>query len=259
MRIGINCGHTVSGTIGCGAVGFIDESVETRAVGKRLMTLLVNAGHTVYDCTNDYASSVGGNLAKITELSNAQPLDLFVSIHFNAGGGKGTEVFTYGGNSFAEAEDTCKKLAELGFVNRGVKDGSSLYIIRNTTAKSMLVEVCFADTQTDVDLYKKVGAKAVAQAIADAVTGQKSEEDIDMTKYEELKSENEALRERISKLENPRICDYIDDNMPQWAREAVRWCVDNGIIRGTDKEGRLGLNDNKLWQCVVMYRLAQRG
>ena len=34
MRIGINCGHTVSGQPGCGAVGRIDESVETRAVGK---------------------------------------------------------------------------------------------------------------------------------------------------------------------------------------------------------------------------------
>ena len=30
MRIGINCGHTVSGTVGCGAVGYIDESVEAR-------------------------------------------------------------------------------------------------------------------------------------------------------------------------------------------------------------------------------------
>ena len=30
MRIGINCGHTVSGTVGCGAVGDIDESVEAR-------------------------------------------------------------------------------------------------------------------------------------------------------------------------------------------------------------------------------------
>ena len=33
MRIGINCGHTVSGTIGSGAVGFLNESNETRAVG----------------------------------------------------------------------------------------------------------------------------------------------------------------------------------------------------------------------------------
>ena len=39
MRIGINCGHTVSGTVGCGAVGDIDESVEAREVGYALENL----------------------------------------------------------------------------------------------------------------------------------------------------------------------------------------------------------------------------
>lgn len=40
MRVGINCGHTVSGTIGCGVVGFLDESVETREVGYALEKIL---------------------------------------------------------------------------------------------------------------------------------------------------------------------------------------------------------------------------
>ena len=82
MRIGINCGHTVSGEIGCGAVGGIDESVEARNVGYALEALLRSAGHTVYDCTNDHADSVGANLSNIVNMANAQPLDLFVSIHF---------------------------------------------------------------------------------------------------------------------------------------------------------------------------------
>ncbi|MCI8404683.1 MAG: N-acetylmuramoyl-L-alanine amidase, partial [Clostridia bacterium] len=81
MRVGINCGHTVSGTVGCGAVKYIDESVETRAVGKRLMTLLRRNGHTVYDCTNDYAPTVSSNLSQIVTMANNQPLDLFVSVH----------------------------------------------------------------------------------------------------------------------------------------------------------------------------------
>ena len=33
MIVGINCGHTVSGTVGSGAVGFLNESNETRRVG----------------------------------------------------------------------------------------------------------------------------------------------------------------------------------------------------------------------------------
>ena len=42
MKIGINCGHTVSGQPGCGAVGFINESDETRKVGYKLMEYLKN-------------------------------------------------------------------------------------------------------------------------------------------------------------------------------------------------------------------------
>ena len=106
MRIGVNCGHTVSGQPGCGAVGRIDESVETRAVGKILIDMLKAQGHTVHDCTNDYAPSTTSNLRQIIDMANAHPLDLFVSIHFNSGGGRGTEVFTYGGATFAEAQQT---------------------------------------------------------------------------------------------------------------------------------------------------------
>lgn len=170
MKIGINCGHTVSGQPGAGAAGYLDESVETREVGKRLMTLLRNAGHTVYDCTNDYAQSTNDNLSQIVNLANKQPLDLFVSIHFNSGGGRGTEVFTYGGSLFKEAENVCKEMASIGFINRGIKDGSSLYVIRRTNARSMLVEVCFVDT-SDAELYKRIGADEVAGAIFNGITG----------------------------------------------------------------------------------------
>ena len=170
MKIGINCGHTVSGQPGCGAVGFIDESIETRKVGKALMNLFRNGGHTVVDCTNDYASSTSANLASIVMLANRQPLDLFVSIHFNAGGGRGTEVYTYGGQKLAEAVNACNKIAALGFNNRGVKDGSSLYVVKRTNAKAMLIEVCFVDTD-DADKYRKLGCQKIAEAIYSAITG----------------------------------------------------------------------------------------
>ena len=170
MRIGINCGHTVTGQPGCGAVGFIDESIETRNVGKTLMKLFRDGGHTVVDCTNDYAASSSENLAAIVNMANAQTLDLFVSIHFNAGGGRGTEVYTYGGQKYSEAVSVCQKIAALGFNNRGVKDGSRLYVVRRTNAKAMLIEVCFVDTD-DADKYRKLGCGKIAAAIYEAITG----------------------------------------------------------------------------------------
>ncbi len=170
MIIGINCGHTVSGQPGCGAVGRIDESVETRHVGKKLMELLRAQGREVVNCTNDYASSTSANLAEICRLANKQYLDLFVSVHFNAGGGRGTEVYTYGGRTFNAAEDAARNIAALGFNNRGIKDGSNLYVLRHTSARAMLVEVCFVDTD-DADKYLKLGADKLATAICEAITG----------------------------------------------------------------------------------------
>ena len=255
MRIGVNCGHTVSGQPGCGAVDRIDESVETRVVGKILIDMLKAQGHTVHDCTNDYAPSTTSNLRQIIDMANAHPLDLFVSIHFNSGGGRGTEVFTYGGATFAEAQQTCDAISELGFKNRGIKDGSNLYVIRRSNAKAMLVECCFVDTD-DADEYKSIGAEKMAAAICRGITGQVGNENDDMKNYDEIINEMgkeiASLKEEVKTLKNPMIYNFVDDNMPAWSREAVQWCMDKGIITGTG-DG-LGLTDTKLWTCVVIYR-----
>lgn len=260
MRIGINCGHTVSGQPGCGAVGYIDESVETRKVGVKLEKILADAGHTVYDCTDDYANSEGANLAEIVRMANAQPLDLFVSIHFNSGGGKGTEVFTYGGAKHAEAVAVCDKLHALGFVNRGVKDGSTLYVVHRSNAKAMLVEVCFVDSASDVELYRRIGAEAVASAIAEAITGQtvtntKTEVDeVTKEEYDELVDRIVLLEGKVGKKDE--VYNYIDKNMPEWVRSDVQWAKDRNIIVGDDK-GELGLTPIKLWVIAIVARTAR--
>lgn len=65
MIVGINCGHTVSGTVGSGAVGFLNESNETRRVGYKVMEYLRAKGATVVDCTDDYSSTVSENLKRL--------------------------------------------------------------------------------------------------------------------------------------------------------------------------------------------------
>lgn len=52
------------------------------------------------------------------------------------------------------------------------------------------------------------------------------------------------------------IYDYIDENMPQWAHEGVRYCVNNGIIEGTG-DGKLGLDDKDLKYCTMIMRMRQ--
>lgn len=172
MLVGINCGHTINGP-GYGAVGLINESEHTRRVGYALMRILSEAGVRVVDCTVDEANSQQEYLAKTVQLANLEDLDWFISIHFNASGnhtGQGVEVFTYRGRQYPAAMEICANMAELGFNNRGIKDGSGLYVIRKVKALTMLIEVCFCDNQTDIDIYNQAGGEsAVAEAIYNAI------------------------------------------------------------------------------------------
>lgn len=166
-KIIINAGHTLYGK-GGGAVGYINESVETRKVAKHLISILKAKGYDVTDATVDKSSNYLSDVVKIANKSNGE---LFLSIHFNAGKGRGSECFTWKGRKLKTATQICNNLKKLGFVNRGVKNGSEFYVIRNTKAsiEAMIIEVCFVDTFDDVALYKKLGAKAIAEAIANGI------------------------------------------------------------------------------------------
>lgn len=170
MLVGINCGHTESGP-GSGAVGIINESRETRKVGYELIKKLNEKGISTVDCTIDKAPTQARYLARTVEKANSYNLDYFISIHFNSGGGKGVEVYTYDGKKIEKAVRVCDNIASLGFINRGIKNGSGLYVIRRTKAKAMLIEVCFVDS-SDAYLYLKVGSEKIAEAIANAIANE---------------------------------------------------------------------------------------
>lgn len=168
MKIAINAGHTLKSP-GTGAVGYLVESKETRKVANELIKLLKAKGHNVINATIDSAKSTNEYLKEAVKKSNKADADLFVSIHFNAGGGTGCEVYTWKGNKYPEAEKVCKNMFNLGFKNRGIKDGSQFYVIKKTYAKALLIEICFVDSTKDFNLYNSVGYKKVADAIAKAI------------------------------------------------------------------------------------------
>lgn len=165
MRIVINAGHTKSG-VGTGASCYLNESKETRKIGYELMKLLADSNHIVIPAVYDVHSN---NLKAAVETANNNNADLFISIHLNAGGGTGCEAYTWKGEKVAQAVKVCNNLAALGFKNRGVKDGSNLYVIKNTKCTAVLIEVCFVDNKADADLFNKLGYNAIAKAIYNAI------------------------------------------------------------------------------------------
>lgn len=165
MKIAVNAGHTIQGK-GYGAVGYIRESVETREVVGELITLLKKKGHQVVDATVDSSTNYTSKVVKIVNNAN---VDLFISVHFNAGGGYGSEVFTWKGKKLTRATKICENLNKLGFRNRGVKNGSNFYVIKKTKPEALLIEVCFVDSLLDTTLYNKLGAKKIAEAIVNSI------------------------------------------------------------------------------------------
>ena len=165
MRIVINAGHTKFSK-GTGANGYLNESTETRKIAYEIMKLLADSKHEVIPAVFDRSAN---NLQEAVTLANNKQADLFLSIHLNAGGGSGCEAYTWKGQQVAQAVKMCSYLKKLGFNNRGVKDGSSLYVIKNTKCTAILIEVCFVDNKADAELFKRVGYSNIAKAIYSAL------------------------------------------------------------------------------------------
>ena len=152
-----------------GAKGLLDETEEDRKVTARVISALRAAGHTVYDCTDDSGRTQGQNLANIVAKCNAHPVDLNISNHLNAGGGTGVEVWCYDEKTKDIAVAICQNVsAALGIPNRGVKYSKSLYVLRKTSGRAILVECCFVDSQNDASHWN---ADKCGDAIASAIAG----------------------------------------------------------------------------------------
>ena len=89
-------------------------------------------------------------------------------------------------------------------------------------------------------------------------------EDLTMSQYNELKSLIEKQSAEIADLKNinqqlvnvvqtTMVYDYVDDNMPDWARTAVQAAMDCGAVQG-DEKGCLGLSYKDLRAICREYR-----
>lgn len=172
MKIAIDLGHGVGQDRGATSKYIAEETIIDN-VGGLVINKLRALGHTVIEVRPSSATSVSNSLVQRVQKANNSKVDLYVSIHANAGSGTGTEVYTYHGKELQQARAVLNNLCSLGFNNRGIK-GSNLFVVNHTNAPAMLIEVCFIDTQSDVQLYTKLGNNKIADSIVKGLVGETS-------------------------------------------------------------------------------------
>ncbi|MBD2355938.1 N-acetylmuramoyl-L-alanine amidase [Tolypothrix sp. FACHB-123] len=191
MKFGIDIGHNCPPDTGARGIRFEDNL--TLDVGNRVISKLQALGHQVIPCRPARANRVGESLDRRCDIANANKVDVFVSIHFNAFNGKanGTEVFAGSETSRRIAKPVLDEIVKLGYFNRGVKSGSHLYVLRNTNMPAILVECCFIDSQKDMNIYD---SESVANAIVKGLTGKLPTTTVNPVPDEEMNVDVTVLR-----------------------------------------------------------------
>lgn len=142
-KIYINPGHSDKDP---GAVGFEVERKLNVKVSQHMMDhLLAN-----YKCEVRMSPGAMSSLATIAEDANAWGADLFISNHFNAGGGDGWEGLVYAKENIPLGQIFEKHVKAIGQNSRGVKLRPDLAVLRLTKMPAVLNEGAFVDNLKDI-------------------------------------------------------------------------------------------------------------
>lgn len=170
MRIAIAGGHSAAAP---GASGLLNEYECDRAYTWKLKDALSAAGHEVVDCTNEMRTA-NEELAEECRAANSSGADLFVAIHFNAGGGTGVEAWHYPGDAYGEgiARALAANIsAALGLPDRGPKASSGYWVLNETEMTAIILETCFVDREEDAAAWHATPWDALCSAFVDAIEG----------------------------------------------------------------------------------------
>ena len=279
IKIYIDPGHNPTGN-DTGAVGYgLKEEDVSVQIGVLLRDMLINGGQTVKmsreNITDTVAQELNASLAGRYNAANIWDADIFVSIHCNAANTKayGCETYYCTGSTQGKALAECVQphmAAETERYNRGVKS-ANFAVIRHTNMPAILVETAFIDNYDDnrflaSDDGKYKCAVAIYKGICDYLGleyNRESEDKLMSREYKELKAENDRQNEIINQIGTEleelrntvkyKIYDYVDNNMPDWARPTITKLVDKGFLKG-DEEGKLGLTEDVMRMFIVNDR-----
>ena len=190
-QVNISSGHSIN----CqGMSDVINEVNEAIRVVNRVYDIIKANGKQCYKY-HDTASSSSQNLANIVNFHNQYRDGIDVSIHFNAyshtDNPMGVEVCYYNQSNLASEMSLGISKAG-GLKNRGAKQRTGLYFLKNTKKPAILIEVCFGDSTKDCELYR-ANFEAICQAIAKTLIGGISNNDIPNDTQSETNTENTVV------------------------------------------------------------------
>lgn len=190
-RIFFDAGH---GGKDPGAVKYVREADVAIKVVKFACAYLKNN----FDC-EVYPDTTDDSTQTISKRANNWKADLFVSVHFNAGGGDGFEALVYSAKNKSLGECFVEHVLAVGQNSRGVKYRPELNVLRLTKMDAVLCEVAFVDNRSDIkdwdeDHELKVMGEALAKASAEYLgltSGEtfKTLENLNLRKSPDLKSQ----------------------------------------------------------------------
>lgn len=192
-KIYINPGHSDKDP---GAVGHETERRLNVAVSKYMNDyLLAN-----YKCETRINPGSMDSLTAICNDANSWGADLFVSNHFNAGGGDGYEALVYSQKRVPLGEIFAKHVQAIGQNLRlygaapGVKLRPGLSVLKNTNMPSVLNEGAFVDNLNDIqDWNEEVELKKLGEAYAKAAAEFLGLSQKNTTVTQETAQDNEQL------------------------------------------------------------------
>jgi N-acetylmuramoyl-L-alanine amidase len=137
-----------------GAQGFLDEHPEAVRVVNRVSEMLTAARVDVTPFEDTTSTTQSENLDTIVDFHNSRgPHELDVSVHFNSGGGSGSEVLYVTQQDLAGKVSAAMSQAA-GWTDRGAKHRSDLAFLNRTNEPAILLEVCFVDSAADAEAYR---------------------------------------------------------------------------------------------------------
>ena len=146
---------------------------------------------------------------------NFKQYDYVLEIHFNSGGGTGTEIFVTTSEKSTGVETAIVQqiCASVGYKNRGVKrkNWNVISAVKAQGVSSALIEVCFIDSAADIKTYQS-RRNDIADAIVDGI----------------------AEGFNLKRKEESTVSKTLNDISGHYAEKHIQKLLDCGIVNGDD-------------------------